>query len=353
MLVLANPWLLLVIAAPLLLRWVGRAYREPEPFLTVPFLSDLSAITGVKPSASAAVSSASVSQRIVLAFVWCLLVLALGRPQWIQEPLTKTLPGRDLLIAVDLSGSMAAEDFTNAAGNPTDRLTAVKEVMDDFLARREGDRVGLMLFGNAAFMQVPFTEDLAVCRILLNEAQVGMAGPQTMLGDAVGKAISVFKNSDVKEKVLIVLTDGNDSGSLVPPVKAAEIARDEGIKIHTIGMGDPTTVGEDKLDVDTLKAIAQTTGGEMFLAINREELEGVYNQIEAMTVRQVETLTHRPVTDLFFWPLAAAIILVVLYHALKLWQTRQTRHNTKEAQLLRRPGTSMPERRLRQEGRSV
>jgi len=263
--------------------------------------------------------------------------------------LTKKLPGRDLLIAVDLSGSMAAEDFTDAAGNRSDRLTAVKEVMDDFLARRDGDRVGLMFFGNAAFIQVPFTEDLAVCRILLNEAQVGMAGPQTMLGDAVGKAISVFKNSDVTEKVLIVLADGNDSGSLVPPVKAAEIARDEGIKIHTIGMGDPTTVGEDKLDVDTLKAIAQATGGEMFMANNRQELEGVYNQIDAMTTRQVETLTHRPVKDLYFWPLAAAIVLVVLYHALKLWQTRRI---AKEAQLLRRPGTAVNERRLPQEVRS-
>lgn len=350
MLALANPWLLLIVVAPLLLRRLGRrAYREPEPFLTVPFLSDLSAITGKKPSTSVAVSSASISQRIVLVFVWCLLVLSLGRPQWIQEPLTKTLPGRDLLIAVDLSGSMAAEDFTDAAGNRSDRLTAVKEVMDDFLARRDGDRVGLMFFGNAAFMQVPFTEDLAVCRILLNEAQVGMAGPQTMLGDAVGKAISVFKNSDVKEKVLIVLADGNDTGSLVPPVKAAEIARDEGIKIHTIAMGDPTTVGEDKLDVDTLKAIAQATGGEMFMANNRQELEGVYNQIDAMTTRQVETLTHRPVKDLYFWPLAAAIVLVVLYHALKLWQTRRI---AKEAQLLRRPGTAVNERRLPQEVRS-
>lgn len=353
MLAFANPWLLLVIIAPLLLRWLGRAYHEPEPFLTVPFLRDLSAITGMNPSASVAVSAGSVSQRIVLAVVWCLLVVALGRPQWIQEPLTKTMPGRDLLIAVDLSGSMEAEDFTDAAGNRTDRLTAVKEVMDEFLARRDGDRVGLMFFGTAAFMQVPFTEDLDVCRVLLNEAQVRMAGPQTMLGDAVGKAILVFGNSDVKEKVLIVLTDGNDSGSLVPPVKAAEIARDEGIKIHTIGMGDPTTVGEDELDVDTLKAMAQTTGGEMFMAINRQELEGVYNQIDAMTIRQVETLTHRPVKDLYFWPLAIAIVLVVLFHALKLWQTRQMRFNDKAAQLLQRSGAKEIERRLHQAGKSV
>lgn len=318
----ASPWLLLVIVAPLLVRLLGRPHQEQEAFLTVPFLADLSDITGVTPAAGATVSRGSVLQRAVLLVAWCLLVIAVARPQWIQEPLTKTLPGRDLLIAVDLSGSMETEDFTDKAGQLTDRVSAVKEVMDDFLARREGDRVGLMFFGTAPFMQVPFTDDLNVCRTLLQEAQARMAGPQTMLGDAVGKAISVFKDSDVKEKVLILLADGNDSGSLVPPLKAAEIARDEGIRIYTIGMGDPASAGEDKLDVDTLESMAKTTGGEMFLAIDREELEGVYNRIDTMTTRQVETLSYRPVIDLYFWPLAAAIILVLLYHAVKLLRAR-------------------------------
>jgi Ca-activated chloride channel family protein len=179
-----------------------------------------------------------------------------------------------------------------------------------------------MFFGTAPFMQVPFTDDLDVSRALLKEAQARMAGPQTMLGDAVGKAITVFQDSEVKEKVLILLADGNDSGSLVPPLKAAEIASEAGIMMHTIGMGDPTTVGENELDVVTLKRMAETTGGQMFLAMNRQELEAVYASIDAMTTRQVETLTHRPVQDLFYWPLAAAILLILLYHALQLWRTR-------------------------------
>jgi Ca-activated chloride channel family protein len=253
-------------------------------------------------------------QRTVLLIVWCTLVLALARPQRIEKPITKTLPGRDLLIAVDLSGSMETEDFTDADGKRIDRVTAVKHVLDDFLARREGDRVGLMFFGTAPFMQVPFTEDLQVCRSLLKEAQARMAGPQTMLGDAVGRAITVFESSDLEEKVLILLTDGNDSGSLVPPVKAAEIARDQGIQIYTIGMGDPATVGEEKLDVDTLKEMAETTGGKSFLAINREELESVYREIDALTTRQVETLSFRPVRDLYYWPLGFAIVLTLLWH---------------------------------------
>lgn len=115
-----------------------------------------------------------------------------------------------------------------------DRLTAVKQVLGTFLTKRDGDRVGLLVFGSAAFVQAPFTEDLQVCRSLLQEMQVRMAGPQTKLGDAVGLAITVFERSDVKERVLIVLTDGNDTGSQVPPDKAAAIARDKGIKIYTI-----------------------------------------------------------------------------------------------------------------------
>jgi len=318
MLTLAHPWFLLLVAAPLLVRWLIRPRQEARPFLQVPFLDRLSRSSGLKPSTGAVVPRGSVMQRMVLLVVWCALVLALARPQRIEEPITRTVPGRDLLIAVDLSGSMETEDFTDAEGKRIDRVTAVKQVLDDFLARREGDRVGLMFFGTAPFMQVPFTEDLQVCRSLLKEAQARMAGPQTMLGDAVGRAITVFKSSDLEEKVLIVLTDGNDSGSLVPPVKAAEIARDQGIKIHTIGMGDPTTVGEEKLDVDTLGAMAETTGGKSFLAINRDELESVYREIDAMTTRQVETLSHRPVRDLYYWPLGFAIVLTLVWHTFRL-----------------------------------
>lgn len=329
MLTLAQPWLLLLLAAPLLVRWLAAPRQEAQPFLQVPFLDRLSRSSGLKPSTGAVVPRGSLMQQMVLWMVWSALVLALARPQRVEEPITKTFPGRDLLIAVDLSGSMETEDFTDAEGRRTDRVTAVKQVLDEFLARREGDRVGLMFFGTAPFMQVPFTEDLQVCRSLLMEAQARMAGPQTMLGDAVGKAITVFDSSDLEQKVLIVLTDGNDSGSLVPPVKAAEIARDKGIQIHTIGMGDPTTVGEEELDVDTLQAMAETTGGQSFLAINRQELEAVYQTIDAMTTREVDTLSYRPVRDLYSWPLGVGLVLTLLWHLFMAAKTRlaETAHD--------------------------
>ena len=310
----AYPWLLLMLAAPLLARWLGRAHTESRIALHVPFLERLSRLTGLKPSGGAVIPSGSKLQSIVLLLVWLSLVLALARPQYIGDPIIKTLPGRDLLIAVDLSGSMEAKDFTDSKGNPIDRVTAVKQVLDPFLANRKGDRVGLIFFGSAPFLQVPFTEDLAVCRSLLKDAQAKMAGTKTMLGDAVGKAITIFDRSDLKEKTLILLTDGNDTGSLVPPVKAAEIARDKGITIHVIGMGDPTTVGEEQLDRETLDQIAKTTGGKSYLAVDRRELERAYRDIDAMETRNVETLSHRPVSDLFFVPLFFGIILTLIFH---------------------------------------
>jgi Ca-activated chloride channel family protein len=220
---------------------------------------------------------------------------------------------RELLVAVDLSGSMEAMDFTDADGNAVDRLTAVKQVLDEFFARRDGDRVGLILFGSAAFVQVPFTDDLDVVRELLHEAQIRMLGPRTMLGDAMGLAINLFERSEVDERVMIVLTDGNDTGSLIPPERAAEIARDNGVVVHTIAIGDPTAVGEQALDEVSLKNIATTTGGGYFHANDRQELEEIYDHLDEINPRQVETQSYRPIIDLYHWPLAAGILISLLY----------------------------------------
>ena len=188
------------------------------------------------------------------------MTIALARPQWIEDPIVREEPTRDMLLAVDLSGSMEAKDFTDDRGQQVDRLTAVKQVLDDFLSRREGDRIGLIFFGTAAFVQAPFTGDLDVVRTLMDEAQVRMAGPRTAMGDAIGLAMKIFESSDVEDRVLIVLTDGNDTGSLVPPVRAAEIAGDNGIVVHTVAVGDPAAAQEEKLDEETLEAVARASG---------------------------------------------------------------------------------------------
>jgi Ca-activated chloride channel family protein len=279
----------------------------------VPFLQRLAKLAGLQPGNEVAIASRPRSQWLMLGSVWIFLIVAITRPQWLEEPIIKELPMRDLLVAVDLSGSMEAMDFTDADGNAVDRLTAVKQVLDEFFARRDGDRVGLILFGSAAFVQVPFTDDLDVVRELLHEAQIRMLGPRTMLGDAMGLAINLFERSEVDERVMIVLTDGNDTGSLIPPERAAEIARDNGVVVHTIAIGDPTAVGEQALDEVSLKNIATTTGGGYFHANDRQELEEIYDHLDEINPRQVETQSYRPIIDLYHWPLAAGILISLLY----------------------------------------
>ena len=313
MLTFAHPWLALLLPLPLLVRWLLPAHHERKAAVRVPFLQRLSSLVGLQPGSGVAVARRPLSQWLVLSLAWLLVVVAITRPQWLGEPIIKELPMRDLLVAVDLSGSMEAQDFTDKDGNNVDRLTAVKQVLDDFFARRDGDRVGLILFGSAAFVQVPFTDDLEVVRELLDEAQIRMLGPRTMLGDAMGLAINLFERSEVDERVLIVLTDGNDTGSLVPPERAAEIARDNGVVVYTIAIGDPTAAGEQALDEKTLEHIARITNGEYFHANDRQELEAIYTHLDEVNPRQVDTQSYRPLTDLYIWPLAASMLVTLLY----------------------------------------
>jgi Ca-activated chloride channel family protein len=246
---------------------------------------------------------------------WLLAVLALAQPRWVEPPLRKTETARDLLLAVDLSQSMEARDFTAPDGRRIDRLEAVKLVLDEFIARREGDRLGLVVFGDAAYLQAPFTRDLEACRLLLDETRIGMAGPHTVIGDAIGIGIRLFEASDARDKVVILLTDGNDSGSKVPPEKAAQLAAERGLTVHTIAIGDPAAGGEDRVDVEALRRIASRTGGRAYLAQDRERLAGVYAELDALESRELETASFRPRRPLFHWPLGAATALVFAFQA--------------------------------------
>jgi Ca-activated chloride channel family protein len=314
MLTFGSPWLFIVLPLPLLLRRLLPAYGEKRSAVRFPFFNMLTAGSQEKAVAGAVVRRRSLLQALLLVVVWCAAVAALARPQWLEPPIVRELPTRDLLLAVDLSGSMEAEDFKNRDGKTVDRLTAVKEVLDEFLSRRKGDRVGLLVFGTAAFVQVPFTRDLEVSRQLLMETAVRMAGPKTALGDAIGLGITLFERSEVNQRVMIALTDGNDTGSKVPPHEAARIAADKGIVIHTVAIGDPTTVGEEKLDEAALKQVAQISGGEYFFAGDRKQLEGIYTQLDELESRRVETVSYRPRLDLFHWPLALIAGLWLFYH---------------------------------------
>lgn len=316
MLTFGYPWLLLLLPLPWVLRAVLPAVESRRMAVRVPFGERLDATLGI--SADEAASGVQPRRMFLPTLLWLLVLAAVARPQWIEPPVTKELPTRDLLLLVDLSSSMLQEDFENKEGKKEDRLAAVKEVLGDFLERRQGDRVGLVVFGDAPYLQAPFSTDLDLVRRLLDECQVGMAGPRTALGDAIGLGVSLFDQSDAPAKTIIALTDGNDTKSLVPPVEAARVASQRDIRIHTVAIGDPTTAGEDKLDAQALKDVASTTGGSYFFAGDRASLEGIYDELDKIETRDVKTVSHRPRRDLFFWPLAMALVLSMFHRAVVL-----------------------------------
>lgn len=318
MITLASPWLLLLLSLPWLVARFIPAHREPRPALQAPFVDRLAQITGRKPEEGAAVLRSGKLRLAAMLLLWGGIVLALARPQSIEPPITRTIPARDLLLAVDLSGSMETKDFTDSEGRSVERLTAVKQVVADFLAHREGDRVGLIFFGTAPFVQAPFTEDIPVVQSLLNEAQVKMAGPQTAFGDALGLAIHTFEQSHTPQRVLIALTDGNDTFSKMPPAEAAAIAKDKGIVVHTVAVGDPRAAGEEALDEKSLQQVSAITGGLYSFAADRKQLAAVYKQLDQLEPRKVNTTSYRPRRDLFHWPLGAGVVGMFCFHALSL-----------------------------------
>ena len=296
-----------MLPLPWLLRRFLPPRRQSRVAVRVPFGNRLRQVVA-KRSAGERVKRSSL-RWLIPSLIWLLLLTSLARPQWIEPPLTKNLPTRDLLLLVDLSGSMSKEDFTNAAGNKVDRLMAVKEVVGDFLERREGDRVGLVVFGDAPFLQAPFSTDLGLSRRLLDETAIGMAGPRTAFGDAIGLGVGLFDQSDAPAKTIIALTDGNDTKSQVPPVEAARVAAQRDIRIHTVAIGDPLTVGEEKLDEAVLRQVAEVAGGKYFFAADREGLAGIYAELDRLETREIKVISHRPRKDIFYWPLLVALLL--------------------------------------------
>ncbi|MFF7110090.1 vWA domain-containing protein [Pseudomonas sichuanensis] len=314
------PWVFLLLPlAWLAYRWL-RPYHEARSALRVPFFSALRQALGQGPGSSTI--NAGGWQLLLYGLAWLLLLVACARPVLVEQPIRHVQPSRDLMLAIDISQSMQAKDYSSADGQRSDRLTAVKAVVRDFIAQREGDRIGLILFGSGAYPQAPLTLDHASLQLLLDEAGVGMAGPNTALGDAIGLTIKLLAPAKEQEKVLILLTDGNDTGSAITPEHAARLAREHGIVVHAIGIGDPAATGEDKVDLHSLQVIAQTTGGRFFRADDRAALQQVYATLDQITPHDVTTLSHQPRRDLFVWPLGAALAVLLLGQGLALLGAR-------------------------------
>jgi Ca-activated chloride channel homolog len=315
---LEYPWLLVLLPLPFLVYWLLLPYKEEQDSLRLTFFNYITSALGVTPQPGAVIPKTNWLQKIIAPICWCLLVVALARPQFVEPPIQKIQPGRDLMLALDISQSMETPDFRTPDGKRMRRVDAVKQVVGEFIQRRKNDRIGLIVFGQAAYPVVPFTLDHDACLKILSQTDAGMAGPQTMIGDAIGLTIKQFDSSDAKQRVLILLTDGNDTGSRMPPRKAAEIAGQRSITIHVVGLGDPRATGEDKVDYAALNDIAKSTGGQVFHGENQKELENAYDTLDRITPQNFKTLSYQPKRELFAYPLGAALLLLAGYHVLML-----------------------------------
>ncbi len=311
------PWLFLTLPLPLLVRYFFAARITIEQAaLKVPFLDDF-------PSEETRIIAAEKPWRLWLAAVaWILLVLASARPQWLGEPIEQAVSGRDLMLAVDLSESMSAQDF-ELQSQMVDRLTAIKAIATEFINRRVGDRLGLVLFGTQAYLQTPLTFDRKTVAALLDESAIGLAGEATAIGDAIGLAVKRLQKQQANSRVLILLTDGANTAGELSPLKAAELAASYKLKIYTIGVGADEMVvnslfGARKvnpsqdLDEETLTAIAQKTGGKYFRARNTEELNQIYQLLDQLEPVEKDKQYFRPRAELYFWPLSLALLCVAL-----------------------------------------
>lgn len=312
MLSLAFPWALLLLPAPWLVWRFAPPHRDRVPAIRIPFFRLLTEATGAEPRPGAVVLARKRLQMVVAILVWALLVLALARPERLGDPVVIETAARDVVLALDISGSMDERDFIGADGQRMQRLEAVKGVLREFIAGRDGDRMALIVFGTRAFVQAPFTEDLQSLNGFLDQTVVGMAGPNTALGDAIGLGIRTFEASDVDQRLMILLSDGADTSSRMTPVNAAAMATDRGVVIYTIGVGDPEASGEDRVDLGALEDIAGRTRGQFFYAGDETALEQVYAKIDEQNPREVETTSYRPTTGLAHVPLGVGLVLALL-----------------------------------------
>ena len=319
------PLVLLLTPLPLLvyLALPARAQQQ-QAALRVPMIEDFQ-LGGVEADE---VKSYRWRQWLYL-LAWLLLVFAASRPQWLGESIAIPISGRDLMLAVDLSDSMRTADF-KIEGKQVNRLQATKQVASQFIERRRGDRLGLILFGTQAYLQTPLTFDSKTVNRLLQESAIGLAGERTAIGDAIGLAIKRLDLESDNSRVLVLMTDGANTAGEVAPLKAAQLAATRGLKVYTIGIGadeqiESTWFGlrrtnpSAQLDEKTFRAIASLSGGRYFRARDTQELAKIYDLLDELEPLPRDTQSLRPVRALFVWPLAFALILAALLVVPRLW----------------------------------
>lgn len=322
------PWMLLLFPLPFLVRWLFPCSNKQKETIPEVFFPSLNRLKDAFQKSS----SEQKSNRLfltLLSLAWAFLILALMQPEKVDQFRQETNKGYDLMLAVDISGSMQAVDFSTAS-QIISRLEGTKEVVKKFVLGREGDRVGLIIFGEQAYLHTPLTTDTVSISRMLEDVAAGMAGNGTAIGDAIGIGVRALRSRPEGSRVLVLLTDGEDNASTIPPLEAAKLAKQYGIRIYTIGVGSNGPVPfpmngtyrtvQVTMDEQLLKEVAQMTGGQSFLATDKKALESIYNkinQLEKTESNQTLFLIREP---FYSYPLA----LSMLFFALILWPIRRT-----------------------------
>ena len=312
----AWPWLLAALPLPLLVALLlPRAQTAPPAALRFPFYNAL------QQNLARPAPRQSRFRLLLAVLAWLLLVLAAARPQWVGETVHFPVSGRSLMLAVDISGSMQTEDMT-VNGHQAMRLEAVKHVAGDFIEHRAGDRLGLILFGDQAYLQAPLTFDRRTVHTLLDEAAIGLAGKSTAIGDTIGLAIKRLRDQAEKNRVLILLTDGANTAGSIEPLKAADLAASQKVRIYTIGIGADSMlvrglfgvqrVATGDIDEETLQAIADKTNGRYFRARDTQTLQKIYKLLDEIEPVSEDEQRYRTVDELYAWPLGGAILISLL-----------------------------------------
>ncbi|MFT5675622.1 MAG: Ca-activated chloride channel family protein [Paraglaciecola sp.] len=308
-------WAFFALPLPMLAYWFPAKAQGQSAALRVPTLTPGIESTSRKPGRSRGFL-------FIAIIAWVALVIAASRPQWLGEPVSIPAEGRDLMVAVDLSGSMKIDDM-QVNGRQVDRLVMIKYVLSDFIQRRIGDRIGLILFADTAYLQAPLTYDRETVSQLLKESQIGLVGEQTAIGDAIGLAVKRFETKKESNKVLILLTDGQNTAGNITPAQANELAISNGVTVYTIGVGADKMLVQSffgsrqvnpsqELDEDMLTEIASSTGGRYFRARDAKSLQEIYAKLDELEPIVRESRQMRPLQALYFYPLGLALILTIL-----------------------------------------
>jgi len=314
------PWLLVGLPIPLII-WLIRKPKQPQlTAIRTPLFSNWNKLQQNQQFSNAK----TWLQKLISFVLWSCILIATARPQWIDEPIELPTTGRDLLLSIDISGSMEEEDL-KLQGRPANRLAVVKSIISEFITKREGDRLGLVLFGEKAYLQTPLTFDLNTVQFMLDETAIGLAGAsRTAIGDGIGLSIKRLRERPAENRVLILLTDGRNNSGELDPIEAAKLAKHAGIKIYTVGVGadkqtrrsmlfGTTTFNPSaELDEVTLKAVAKLTGGQYFRARSTEELAQIYDLLDQLEPVEDKPEVYRPVQEMYYWLLLAGLVFLLL-----------------------------------------